>query len=390
MWCGVVGEFELNTLLGEETRLPQILLFLNKKMHKMFDKDASSIQSSGPQSIQEIAVKLAEEQQRLRQLEASSAPKERTLFVLGSKGVGKSTAINKFFDREDHAARPTLALEYSYGRRMGSGKMGSSQVLNVWELGSLDNSEQLLEVPMRSHGLQQLAAFIMLDLSQPQCLWTDLERAYRGLRETAQTMLEEATPQQRETLEQRAQERVKRESGKGDDLYTLELLPFPVVIVGGKYDIFMNLEPALKKHICCCLRSISHLIGGAVLFYSQQLPKLAKVLRDTISHLGFGSPANPFRAHVTDYNDALSIWFGTDNWTRISETGAMSLERIEARLGQSVPQQKAQQQNQLQDPVKDAGFSESIIDEMRAQKNEELNVIMRDVQLRGKFESVQN
>ncbi|EDV99438.1 GH13023 [Drosophila grimshawi] len=357
----------------------------------MFEKsNENSLSATHPSSIQEIAGRLSEEQQRLRQVEATTAPKERTLFVLGSKCVGKSVAINKFFDRDEQTTRPTLALEYSYGRRMGSGR--SAQVLNVWELGSLDNAEQLLEVPMRTHGLQQLAAFIMIDLSQPQRVWADLECAYRGLRDTAQRLLQLATPQLREQLQRRALERVKHVPQ--DQLNSLELLPFPVVIVGGKYDIFMDLEPALKKHICRCLRSMAHLIGGALLFYSHKLPKLAKVLRDTISHLGFGSPTNPFRGHVTDYNEALSIWFGTDSWTQIGtgEAGGscFSVERIGATLSVEVPQLLLEKQKQQlpQDPAKDAGFRESLIDEMRAQKDRELATIMRDAALRGKFESV--
>ncbi|XP_017152823.1 cytoplasmic dynein 2 light intermediate chain 1 [Drosophila miranda] len=368
-------------------RLPQIFLSWHKRILRMFEKSTEGGDNATP-SIQDIAGRLAEEQQRLRQLEATSMPKERTLLVLGSKCVGKSTAINKFFDREEHTTRPTLALEYSFGRRIGSGR--SPQVMNVWELGSLDNADQLLEVPMRTHGLQQLAVFIMVDLSQPQRFWTDLECAYKGLRDTSQELLARMTPELRETLEQRTLERVGQQNK--EDLGSLELLPFPVVIVGGKYDVFMALDPSLKKAICRCLRSMAHHIGGALLFYSQNVPKLSKVLRDTISHMGFGSPSHPFRSHVTDHNEPLSVWFGTDSWSRIGDTGEQSVERIGATFGVAVPQLQLEKQMQQvpQDPAKDPGFKESLIDEMRAQKNEELATIMRDVLLRGKFESVQN
>lgn len=64
----------------------------------MFDKsNPSSLSAAG--SIQEIAGRLAEEQERLRQLEASStAPKERTLFVLGSKCVvSRGKAAPQFY-----------------------------------------------------------------------------------------------------------------------------------------------------------------------------------------------------------------------------------------------------------------------------------------------------
>ncbi|XP_030561841.1 cytoplasmic dynein 2 light intermediate chain 1 [Drosophila novamexicana] len=377
----------MQTICFYVMRLPQFLYKLHAKMQRMFEKgNENSLSAAG--SIQEIAGRLAEEQERLRQVEAAiTAPKERTLFVLGSKGVGKSTAINKFFDRDEHTTRPTVALEYSYGRRTGTGR--SPQVLNVWELGSLDNAEQLLEVPMRTHGLQQLSVFVVIDLSQPQRVWADLECAYKGLRDTAQRLMQLAAPQLREDMERRSLERVKHVK---QDLGTLDLLPFPVVLVGGKYDVFMDFEPALKKHICRCLRSMAHLVGGAVLFYSQSVPKLAKVLRDTISHLGFGSPTNPFRAHVTDYNEALSIWFGTDSWSQIGigESDRLSVERIGATLSLEVPQLQLEKQKQElpQDPARDVGFRESLIDDMRAHKDEELAAIMRDLTLRGKFESV--
>ncbi|KAH8293253.1 hypothetical protein KR018_005756 [Drosophila ironensis] len=368
-------------------RLPQIIQSLHKRFQQMFQKGNETSADASP-SIQDIAGRLAEEQQRLRQQEASAMPKERTLLILGSKCVGKTTVINKFFDREDHSTRPTLALEYSFARRMGSGK--TPQVMNVWELGSLENADQLLEVPMRTHGLQQLAVFIMLDLSQPQRFWMDLECAYKRLRDTAEQMLEKLTPAVREMVEQKTLQRLGQQNAK--DLGNREPLPFPVVIVGGKYDMFAGMDPAIRKHTCRCLRSMAHLIGGALLFYSQRMPKLAKVLRDTICHLGFGSPAHPFRSHVTDFNEPLCIWFGADSWSKIGDTGAQSVERIGAAFGGDVPQfqcekQKAQEST---DPAKDPGFKESLIDEMRAQKNEELAGLMRDVVLRGKFESVPN
>lgn len=41
---------------------------------------------------------------------------ETTLLVIGSKSVGKSTLIHKFLERQE-AAKPTLALEYTFGRK---------------------------------------------------------------------------------------------------------------------------------------------------------------------------------------------------------------------------------------------------------------------------------
>ena len=155
---------------------------------------------------------------------------------------GKSTVINKFFEREENS-RPTLALEYSYGRRTASSLTGGGggtptaaqkQLLNVWELGSLENATQLIEVPARTHGLKDFAAIIMLDLSEPQRVWTDLECAYQGLH---QTCLKLMNSEEMQLGRERTAERLKKQQ---DEPIIEELMPFPVIIVGAKYDIFKD------------------------------------------------------------------------------------------------------------------------------------------------------
>ncbi|XP_061395425.1 cytoplasmic dynein 2 light intermediate chain 1 [Musca vetustissima] len=340
-------------------------------------------ESSKLETIQDIAFKLAEEQ--LQQLQLNNGPRERTVFLLGSKNVGKTTSINSFFEREE-SPRPTLALDYSYARKTGAVQ---KQICHIWELGALDR--QLAEVPLRSHGAENLSCIIMLDLSQPHRLWVDLKEAYEILRDFCDKGMVGKGDDNDDGAE-KVKLRVKKEHV---DLATLNLIPFPVIIVGGKYDLFIGFEPEIKKHICRCLRSMSHLIGAGLLFYSNKIQKLAKTLRDTISHLAFGSPSHPFRSHSTDYNDALSIWFGNDSWDKISPMGVQTLQSIESNLNQEIPQESTTQQKgekQLrQDPAKDPGFRESIIDEMRAQKDEELRLLIQDSMqkmMRGKFESV--
>ena len=41
----------------------------------------------------------------------------------------------------------------------------------------------------------------------------------------------------------------------------------PLVILGGKYDIFQNFDPEKKKIVCRALRFFSHHHGAALQFY---------------------------------------------------------------------------------------------------------------------------
>uniref|UniRef100_A0A1B0FF89 Cytoplasmic dynein 2 light intermediate chain 1 n=1 Tax=Glossina morsitans morsitans TaxID=37546 RepID=A0A1B0FF89_GLOMM len=331
------------------------------------------------ESIQDVAFKLVEKQ--LGQLQQQHESKGRSILLLGSRGVGKSTIINKFLDREENP-RPTLALQFSYGRRSRSTEYGQKQVLNIWEVGSLRNTEQLIEVTLKGQNLSSFAVIIMIDLSQPHCMFADIDEACGHLRDVSTK------------LSANSEKLITNKT----TTTTIEKIPFPVVIVGGKYDIFMNFEPEIKKQVCRCLRSTAHLIGAALLFYSSTTQKLVKTLRDTIIYIGFGSPSRPFRLQITDYNDALSIWFGTDSWEDINRGEEFkNLQQINEHFSSKVPQHPSlnddstsldNSENAAVNPSKDPGFYESVIDEMRAQKDEELQEIVRDTKLRHKFETL--
>ncbi|KAL9925807.1 cytoplasmic dynein 2 light intermediate chain 1 [Glossina fuscipes] len=331
------------------------------------------------ETIQDVAFKLVEKQ--LGQLQQQRESKGRSILLLGSGGVGKSTIINKFLDRDENP-RPTLALQFSYGRRSRSSEYGQKQVLNIWEVGSLRNTEQLVEVTLKGQNLSTFAVIIMIDLSQPHCMFADIEKAYGHLRD----ILSKLSANSEKLIT------------KKTTAMTVEKIPFPVVIVGGKYDLYMNFEPEIKKQVCRCLRSTAHLIGAALFFYSSTTQKFVKTLRDTIIYLGFGSTSRPFRLQTTDYNDALSIWFGTDSWEDINRGEVLeNLQQINENFSSKVPQHpslnddsmsSANSEHAIVNPSKDPGFYESVIDEMRAQKDEELQQIVRDTKLRHKFETL--
>lgn len=149
------------------------------------------------------------------------------------------------------------------------------------------------------------------------------------------------------------------------------------------------LDPAIKKHVGRCLRSIAHTIGAALIYYSSQHSALSKTVRDSFNHFGFGSPSKPFRNTVTDYNEPLIIWFGQDSWQSIG-VGPTNSERIAVTYGELIPQidTVATDVALPKNPTKDPDFREAVIDELRAQKDEELLRWVKDNEFRNKFQAV--
>lgn len=136
-------------------------------------------------------------------------------------------------DRTD-TLKPTLALEYSFGRRNAGPQGIQKQICNVWELGSLSNSASLMSVPVKSHGFDHFAAVVMLNLQNPDRLWGDLEAVLNGLKQTLVPYTNtEAYAKWQKTAE-------KRVGIDHPDLKTLDLFPFPIVIIGGYYDKFQD------------------------------------------------------------------------------------------------------------------------------------------------------
>lgn len=138
-------------------------------------------------------------------------------------------------DRNEQT-QPTLALEYSYGIRSNtSSKSNQKLIANIWELG-LATANQLIEVPIRSHGLLNFSVAIMLNLANPSRLLIDLELALQGIKQSISNNYSETE------IKQFRDKIVESTNWKDhSDFSTLEILPCSTVIIGGMYDIFQDL-----------------------------------------------------------------------------------------------------------------------------------------------------
>lgn len=264
------------------------------------------------------------------------------------------------------------------------------------------NSNQLIDVPVRSHGIENFTALIMLNLSQPSALLTDLESALKGLKQSFSN--NHTDLELKKVRSKMMDENLKY--GEHPDINTLEIMPCPIVIVGGMFDIFQDFgnthcyqaskeipnssrpfsDPEIKKHVCRFLRSVAHTLGAALIFYSTKNSALSKILRDQLSNSAFGSPQNPIRMHKTDYNEPIIIEKLSDSWEQIGVLPSNS-ERIAITFSSQIQQQNKSDEKEISDPSKDPNFSETIIDELRSRKDEELFRLIKNSEMKIKFDS---
>lgn len=288
--------------------------------------------------------------------------------------------INNFLDRNE-PIRPTLALEYSYARRSSS-TSNEKMVGNIWELGSLANSNQLIEVPIKSHGLENLSVILMLNLSEPTELLLDLESALNGLKQAISNNYNDGDVR-------KLKEKIIEVGSCQDhpDIKTLEIMPCQMIIVGGKYDLFENLNTEIKRNVVKFLRSISHTLGASLIFYSIKIPSQTKIIRDVFNNLAFGSPLNPIRQEKIDFNEPILIKSFSDTWEKIGVMPSNS-ERIAFQFSTQIQQNKEKKEHkEISDPSKDLNFAEKAIDDLRAMKDEELLRLIKNSEIKHKFDS---
>ncbi|XP_068235141.1 cytoplasmic dynein 2 light intermediate chain 1 [Palaemon carinicauda] len=306
--------------------------------------------------------------------ETDKAPREATLLIAGTRSAGKTTLLQRFLDREE-PPRNTLALEYTYGRK--SGKTLVKDVCHLWELGGGALFTSLLAAPLTSRVIPNLTVIVMLDLSKPETIWTDLEAIVSQLKAEIMAVAKKQ-PGLQEQLATVAWKRI------GEDHQDKEsITPFlvPLVIIGGKYDIFQDMEPENKKVICRALRFAAHSWGASLQYFSARDAGLVKKAKELLSHYAFGSVESKNLAQ--DYNKPLLIPAGSDNFSTINgnvdDSQAMTYDTWKHTFTAKFPQKNEKKSALPEDPGRDPSYAEADVDNLRAQKDEELERIRREV-----------
>ncbi|EZA52630.1 Cytoplasmic dynein 2 light intermediate chain [Ooceraea biroi] len=193
------------------------------------------------ESMRETALRLAIEEEKKRKTDANDTH-ERSIIILGSKGVGKTTMVYRFLEK-DEKPKPTIAMDYSFGRK--TVKSLVKNIVHVYEVGHLASS--LVSVAMTgstlTHSPHHTALLMMLDLSRPEELWASFEEIMSAIRNGLKMSYDSDTI---EELRERRKADRKKELERGVDPF-----PMKICIIGGRYDefkIYVSRIPQLSKN----------------------------------------------------------------------------------------------------------------------------------------------
>ncbi|XP_072845628.1 cytoplasmic dynein 2 light intermediate chain 1 isoform X5 [Pogona vitticeps] len=301
---------------------------------------------------------------------------ERSLFFIGNKNGGKTTIILRCLDR-DEIPKPTLALEYTFGRR-AKGHNTPKDIANFWELGGGTSLLDLIPVPITTTNIRTLSIVLVLDLSKPNELWPAMESLLQVTRKHVDriiTKLGQTNPKAATEIKQKMWNNLPKDH---PDRELIDPFPIPLIIIGSKYDLFHEFDSEMKKIIYKTLRFVSHYYGASLVFTSKSEALLLKT-RTLINHLAFGFDRG--KSMSVDQNKPLFIPAGMDSLSQIGPPPAAESDigKLNAQtpmdlwnkvFEKAFPPKNIGVFKEVKDPAQDPQYAEYEVDVMRGQKNQ--------------------
>nr|XP_033792736.1 cytoplasmic dynein 2 light intermediate chain 1 isoform X1 [Geotrypetes seraphini] len=309
---------------------------------------------------------------------------ERSVFFIGNKNGGKTTIILRCLDR-DEPPKPTLALEYTFGRRAKGHNM-PKDIAHFWELGGGTSLLDLIRIPITLDSMRSFSIVLVLDLSKPNDLWPTMENLLQVTRSHVNKLISELGKKHSRIANEIKQKMWKPMQKDHPDRELIDPFPIPLVIVGSKYDIFQDFDSEKRKVICKTLRFLAHYYGASLMFTSKSEALMLKT-RNLINHLAFGLEKS--KTLSADINKPLFIPAGLDSLSQIGSPSTLDRDigQLHARTPMELwkkvyertfPPKNSSDLKEVKDPAKDLQYAENEVDLRRAQKDQELEQYTRN------------
>ncbi|KAF5404895.1 cytoplasmic dynein 2 light intermediate chain 1 [Paragonimus heterotremus] len=341
------------------------------------------------QSVWDIAI-----QQNSSKQELEIAKCEPTLLFAGNRRSGKTTIIHRLLEKDDKP-KPTLALEYSYGRK-AVGAFPVKSVVHIWELGGGTSLADLVDMTISTNSMWNFHMVLVLDISNPHELWKTMDTLLDAAKRRYEQIVNRVNQRNLSHIRKKLRElALKRSSVNHPDIEVMDPFPLPLIIIGSKYDLFACLQSEQQKVICKTLRFLSHYYSASLYFISSREESLMKKIKTVLSHVAFGTAESRFVQ--MELNKPLAIPEGTDSFSSIGappniemEVGRLTsktpLEMWKAVFCAKFPQTSesgplcvstVSQLCATVDPAKDPQYAEPLVDAARLAKDEELERTQR-------------
>ncbi|XP_073420306.1 cytoplasmic dynein 2 light intermediate chain 1 isoform X2 [Dendrobates tinctorius] len=335
-------------------------------------------------NIWDLAVAEVQMKENTEDESIMSTETDRSVFFIGNKNGGKTSIILRCIDR-DEAPKPTLALEYTFGRK-AKGHNTPKDIAHFWELGGGTSLLDLIQILITSENIRTFSIVLVLDLSKPNELWHTMDSLLQVTRKHVDKIVADIGKSDSKAANQIRQNIWRTIPNNHPDRELIDPFPLPLLIIGSKYDIFQDFESEKRKIISKTLRFLSHYLGASLLFTSKA-ESHKSVLRSFVNHLAFGQDKS--KVVSMDHNKPLIIPAGSDSLSQIGTPPASDgdLRQVSARTPMELwkktyerafPQENKNDSKDLKDPTKDAQYAEREVDATRAVKDQELEQYKRN------------
>lgn len=176
----------------------------------------------------------------------------------------------------------------------------------------------------------------MVDLSDPSQLWFTLESLTTSVLSHIQISLKSTKGKEMGLADKLKALADPHMDSEHPDFSKVKPFPVPLVIIGGKYDEFQNMEPEKKKIICRALRFFAHYHGATLQFYSSKDSGSVKKAKDLLSQLAFGTEPN--KGVSQDYNKPLIIPAWSDSFASIINEDTANMDMMKHHFTTHFPQ----------------------------------------------------
>lgn len=340
------------------------------------------------EGIKDIWAQLLEQQPEINNKEECA--REASIVFIGPRHSGKSTMIHAYMfkDKED-TPKPTTSLDYKY-TRSSVGMSIEKDLSHFWELGGGRALVNLMEICITPNTLENTLVVLNLDLSRQSAIIDDCQYWLEMLRARVRdcnTALHEKKSNIPKKLEAAQREQL---GDQHEDLNRVDIIGIPVLIVANKYDYIKDENAEKLKVIAKSLRVLAHSQGCGLLYASKSHKPLLQTFRSRISRHVLNRP--PSKTVQTDYTKPLSVPAGCDTFEDIgmppessgSQAPVMAWTEYFKKIFPLKNEDK--EETILLDDVTLA--SEPVIDQMRAQKDEDLKQLKRKLQLKRRMKQV--